>query len=101
MVKLGILINTNKYKEALIGITKAAIKKGHKVILFFMDEGCLLLRDEEILSLRNLDYVSISVCDLNRRKVGIKDEEILEGICCGSQYDNAVMNKEADKVIVL
>ncbi len=100
-MKLGILVNTNRHKETLIGIVNEAIKRGHKVILFFMDEGCLLLRDEEILSLRKLEHVSLSVCDLNRRKIGIKDEEILEGIPCGSQYDNAVMNKEADKVIVL
>jgi hypothetical protein len=100
-VKLGILINTNRHKEAIIGITNEAIKRGHQVILFFMDEGCLLLMDKEILSLRKLDDVSMSVCDLNRRKIGIKDEEILVGIRCGSQYDNAVMNKEADKVIVL
>lgn len=95
---LGILVNTDKNKEAVIGITKASVKRGHKVILFFMDEGCKLLQDDGILRLRNIEGVSISLCDLNRKKLGIeKPEDIL----CGSQYDSAVMNKESDKVIIL
>jgi hypothetical protein len=96
---LGILINRDDHKEDVLGITKAAVKRGHRVILFFMDEGCRLLEDEEILNLRNMDGVSMSLCDLNRKKIGI--EKIPDGIRCGSQYDNAVMNKESDKVIVL
>lgn len=96
---LGILVNTDKNKEAIIGITKASIKRGHRVILFFMDEGCNLLKDGEITALRNIEGVSISICDFNRKKIGIKD--IPEGILCGSQYDNAVMNRESDKVIIL
>lgn len=96
---LGILVNTDKNKEAIIGITKVSIKRGHRVILFFMDEGCNLLKDGEITALRNIEGVSISICDFNRKKIGIKD--IPEGILCGSQYDNAVMNRESDKVIIL
>lgn len=96
---LGILVNTDKNKEAIIGTTKASIKRGHRVILFFMDEGCNLLKDGEITALRNIEGVSISICDFNRKKIGIKD--IPKGILCGSQYDNAVMNRESDKVIIL
>lgn len=97
---LGILITTDKYADDIVGITKAATDKGHRVVLFFMDAGCHLTVDDRIAPLKELKGVTLSLCDLNRKKMGISSEEIPEGITCGSQYDNAVMNKEADKVIV-
>jgi hypothetical protein len=60
-----------------------------------------LITDSRIVSLKDRDGVSMSLCDFNRKKMGISDEEVPEGIICGSQYDNAVMNRESDKVIVL
>ena len=41
----------------------------------------------------------MSMCDYNRNKMGIVKEEVPEGVACGSQYDNAAMNRDADKVI--
>jgi predicted peroxiredoxin len=97
---LGILVTTDKYRDDVVGITEAAVGRGHRVVLFFMDEGCRLITDSRIVSLKDRDGVSMSLCDFNRKKMGISDEEVPEGIICGSQYDNAVMNRESDKVIV-
>jgi predicted peroxiredoxin len=101
LLTLGILINTDKNAEAVLAITKAALCKGHKVIMFFMDEGCRLIKDSDIAVLSSSDSVRMSLCDFNRKSLGIEDAAIAEGIIRGSQYDNALMNKEADKVIVL
>lgn len=97
---LGILVTTDKYRNDVVGITEAAVGRGHRVVLFFMDEGCRLITDSRIVSLKDRDGVSMSLCDFNRKKMGISDKEVPEGIICGSQYDNAVMNRESDKVIV-
>ncbi|WP_333655215.1 hypothetical protein [Dissulfurispira sp.] len=97
---LGILVTTDKYRDDVVGITEAAVGRGHRVVLFFMDKGCRLITDSRIVSLKDRDGVSMSLCDFNRKKMGISDEEVPEGIICGSQYDNAVMNRESDKVIV-
>ncbi len=97
---LGILVTTDKYGDDIKGIAQAAVKRGHKVILFFMDEGCRLATDRGIVSLCSSDSVSISMCDYNRKKMGIAKEDVTAGITCGSQYDNAAMNRDADKVIV-
>jgi predicted peroxiredoxin len=98
---LGILVITEKYRDKLLETAQAAALRGHKVILFFMDEGCNLLRDGEICSLTGLEGISAAVCDYNRKMAGIADEDIPYGVTCGSQYDNAIMNREADRVIVL
>lgn len=97
---LGILVTTDKYRNDVVGIAEAAVERGHRVVIFFMDEGCRLITDRRIVSLKDRDGVSMSLCDFNRKKMGISDEEVPEGIICGSQYDNAVMNRESDKVIV-
>jgi predicted peroxiredoxin len=97
---IGMLITTEKYRDDIVGITEAAVSRGHRVVLFFMDEGCRLITDSRIVSLKDRDGVSMSLCDYNRKKMGLLDKDIPEGIACGSQYDNAVMNRESDKVIV-
>jgi sulfur relay (sulfurtransferase) complex TusBCD TusD component (DsrE family) len=100
IMTLGILVTTDKYKDDIVGIAEAAVERGHRIIIFFMDEGCRLITDKKIVSLKDRYGVSMSLCDYNRKKMGILDKDIPEGIICGSQYDNAVMNRESDKVIV-
>ncbi|MEW6675903.1 MAG: hypothetical protein AB1348_07895 [Nitrospirota bacterium] len=97
---LGILVINENYKDEIVGLSKAAVNKGHKVNIFMMDKGCLLLKDPNFTSLKDIDGVSISLCDLNRRQLKIRDEDIPDGIICGSQYNNAQMVHESDKVIV-
>ncbi len=99
---VGILVTTDLYKEDLICITEAAIKRGHRVMIFLMDRGVLLVKAKEVADLRNLPGVlSFSLCDLNLKRSGISENEVPEGIICGSQYNNAVMVHDADRIIVL
>lgn len=100
-MKLGILINTDKHLEAIIGITKAALAKGHEVIIFNMDEGVRLLEISSYTELCKLQGATMSFCDHNAKGFGIKKEMLPPEITCGSQYNNAAMNHTADKVIVL
>lgn len=100
-MKLGILVNTNRNFQALTGITRAASGKGHEVIIFAMDEGTWLLEDPGCVSLSELANVSISYCDHSAIEIGVKKEPLPEAIERSSQYNNASMNHNADKVIVL
>lgn len=97
---LGILVTGEIYKEDIVGLCRVAIQRGHNVNIFIMDRGCLLLEDSDFTSLKEIDSVSMSFCDLNRKQLKIRDEDIPEGIVCGSQYNNAKMVHESDKVIV-
>ncbi len=98
---LGILVNTDKFKNLLEGITKKALERGHKVILFFMDEGTHLLKDPSIQALKDLTDTDMSFCEHSAKHLGVNPEEIPEGITSGSQYNNARMIHDSDKVIVL
>lgn len=98
---LGILVTTNKNKEAVVGITKAALSKGHKVTIFNMDDGTKLLGDEFFNSLCKTEGVEMSFCDHSAQGMGISKEGIPADIVCGSQFNNASMMHEADRVINL
>lgn len=100
-MKLGILVNTDRHAKDLIGLTNAALSKGHEVIVFFMDAGVVLLKDTKVKNLCKNSGISMSFCDYTTQKNGISKEGICDKIVCGSQYDNATMNHVADRVIVL
>jgi predicted peroxiredoxin len=100
-MKLGILINTDRHAEEVVGITKAALSKGHEVIIFMMDTGVRLLHNPSVTELSKAPGVQMSFCDYSTGKLGVSKEGIPDTIGCGSQFDNASMNHEADRVIVL
>ena len=98
---LGILVNTNRFKNLLIELTKTALNRGHRVMLFFMDEGTKLLEDESVQALHSLTNTDMSFCEHSAKNFGINSEAVPEPIVSGSQYNNARLIHDADKVIVL
>jgi len=100
-MKLGILVTTDKYLDAITGITKSAISKGHTVSIFNMDEGTKLLANPAFTVLCKTQGVTMSYCDHSAKHVNVSTEGVPSEISCGSQFDNANMNHESDKVIVL
>ena len=100
-MKLGILVNTDKHIKHIIGISQAANSKGHEVSLFAMDEGTRLLNDKEFIRLCKLDNITISICNHSAEEQGVDTSGISKEIVVGSQFNNAMMNHEADHVIVL
>ena len=100
-MKLGILLNTARHLDDVVGISRAALAKNHQVIIFAMDEGARLLENQALASLAGLEGVSVSVCDHSARNHGVNIESLSPNIVCGSQLQNAMMNHNADRVIVL
>jgi predicted peroxiredoxin len=100
-MKLGILINTDRHAEDVVGLTKAALAKGHEVVMFMMDDGNKLLGNQAVTGLCSEAGVSMGYCDHSALKLGISKDGLPEQLTCGSQFDNANMNSQADRVIVL
>ncbi|NTW58831.1 MAG: DsrE family protein [Nitrospirae bacterium] len=100
-MKLGIFVNTDKNLDAVEGITKAALAKGHEVILFNMDDGTKLVRTPVIAALSKTKGVTVSFCDHSAKHMGVASDGLPSEIVVGSQYNNAAMQHDADKVIVL
>jgi predicted peroxiredoxin len=100
-MKLGLFVNTNDHLAAVDGITRAALSKGHTVRIFAMDDGTRLLSDPAFTVLSQLEGVTMAFCDYSSQHLGTKPDRLPKEISAGSQYDNAVMNHEMDRVIVL
>jgi predicted peroxiredoxin len=101
-MKLGIFVNTDKNLDAVIGIAKAAVSKGHEVNIFGMDDGTkLFTRDSALMGLCSQKGINMAYCDHSLKHMGVDASGVPESVICGSQYNNAVMNHESDKVIIL
>lgn len=100
-MKMGILVNTDENLQEIVGLTKAALSKGHEVNIFAMDDGTKLLKETSFTDLSKLEGVHISFCDLSSKRINVKTDGLSKKIIGGSQLNNAIMNHNSDKVIVL
>jgi hypothetical protein len=100
-LKLGILVNSDAHLKEVVGLTKAASSKGHQIILFIMDEGVKLLNNSALAGLHKTPGVTMSFCQYSTHILDVSAEQLAKELVPGSQFDNAVMNREADRVIVL
>ena len=100
-MKLGILVNTAKHLDDVIGLAEAAIAKRLEVIIFAMDEGTRLLDEERFTSLAALEGVTMSVCEHSAKVHRVSIEHLAPQIRCGSQLNNAMMAHAADRVVIL
>ena len=100
-MKLGVLITTDRHLSHVVGLVSAAVQKGHEPTLFCMDRGTRLLIQNDFLGLCKQAGVTISICQHSADELAVDTSVITRDIVCGSQFNNAMMCHEADKVIVL
>ena len=100
-MKLGMLVNTSKHLDDVVGICRAALAKNHQVLIFAMDEGTRLMENDAFVALAGLEGVSMSLCDHSAKMFGAKTDGLPPKIVCASQLNNAMMNHNADRVVVL
>ncbi len=100
-MKLGILVNSDRHLEAITGMTRAALARGHEVFLFAMDDGTRLLADPRYVALCDLPGVNMSFCQESATRKGVSFDTLPEAIAAGSQLQNAMMVQKSDRIIVL
>ncbi|MAF47682.1 MAG: hypothetical protein CMM10_05430 [Rhodospirillaceae bacterium] len=100
-MKLGILVNTDRRLDHILGLATAARAKNHEVVIFAMDRGARLMENDRFGELAGRDGISVSVCDHSARENGATLGDNAEAIVMGSQLNNAMMAQEVDRLIVL
>ncbi len=98
---LGILVSTDRHPDDVIGLARAALSRGHRVIIFVMDTGTRILSLPSFSGLSASEGVTTGFCDYNAKALNIPADHLPPTMSRGSQYDNAVMVNTADRVIVL
>lgn len=100
-MRLGIMVTTDACLEQVVGLARAAAERGHAVAIFATDAGVNLLGDGRFVALSGIAGVSMSYCGQSAEARGGAPEGLPAAIVQGSQFENAVMTAESDKVIVL
>ncbi len=95
---LGIMVTKYANLDHIAGVVKAARMAGHPVQIFVTDEGVKFTREPGFLELRKQDGVEIAVCDHSCERIGVHEKA--EGISYGSQYNNAGMLHDSERILV-
>lgn len=99
--RLGILVNSDRHLQHVLGFAQAARAHGHDVRIFVMDAGTRLLRDAAFVQLASIEGVNLTLCQHSAAQLGVETEALPSTITRGSQLNNAMMLHAADRVIVL
>jgi hypothetical protein len=100
-MQLGIMVTTDRHLRQIRGITQSALAKGHAVVMFATDEGTKLLANRQFTALSALPGVTMSFCEDSARRHGGRPAGLPAAIRSGSQFENAIMTSESDKIIML
>jgi predicted peroxiredoxin len=98
--KLGILVTSGKYADAVIRLARAALDLGQEVSIFLTDDGTTLIRNETISQLMR-EGARISACGHSAEERNIRKDEVEStGIRFATQFENAVMAQESKRYVV-
>lgn len=100
-MKLGLLVTSDRHLDHVMGLVGSASKKGWDVSVFCMDQGTRFLEQESFRDLCKLPGVVLSLCRHSAEEKGVDISNICKDIISGSQFNNAMMNHESDRVLVL
>lgn len=99
---LGILVNSDRHLDHLIGLARAARKKGVRLIVFFTHRGVLLTRDERFSELDGL--AEMSLCRKSFLEYHLEKNGPVPGIPPAhflNQFAHADLIERSDRYIVL
>lgn len=108
-MKLGILLTTSPEHQNIYTVTRMCevfLEKGHEVEIFLMDDGVynavknnarhrLYSGIEKLIN----KGAHISLCTLTAEMRELKEEDFIEGVVLGSQYDFSKVVSSADRFL--
>ena len=101
----GIVVTTEKSDRHVLGLLSAAVDRGWTCRCFLTDRGVQLLGYQPFMELLvHSRTIQVNVCEHSWETFGwemLRQEPAVEQIQMGSQYQNAELVHECDKVLVL
>jgi hypothetical protein len=99
---LGILVNTDKYLDDVVNLTRAAHSKGKDIQIFFTGKGVLLTLKPDFKKL--VGKARLAICDVSFRSNGLHGrEDEVPGVGFkdfATQAKNAEMVVDMDRYVV-
>ena len=105
-MKLGMLLTTspeNQNSEIVLNLSSATLEAGHKVEIFFMDDGVYNAARGNSISSRFAELItkgaSLALCGHTAEVRGVEKEDCLQGVKYAGQYELACMVNETDRFL--
>ena len=97
-MKLGLVASDERAGPHLLGLARAAVAQGWPCRCFLTDSGVRLLRDASLLAMMRDGSVGVDVCEHAWSALGLGSAP--EGVKLRSQFQNAELARDCDRVIV-
>lgn len=77
---IGIFVTSPQNMRHILGVTKAAVKKGSQVKIFFTWTGVHLTKCPDFVGLCDMDNVHVSICADSYKKAGYDIKDVPKGL---------------------
>lgn len=98
-MKLGLVATDERAGPHLLGLARAAADAGGQCRCFLTDTGVKLLADERLLALMRSGAVRVDACEHAWSALGLGAPP--EGVQLRSQFQNAELAHQCERVVVL
>ena len=93
---LGVMVTRSASRALLQGLLEQASELGVSIHVFFTDDAVSLLSDTEWVD--NLPEGSYAACDVSAQRLNVHPSS---RVVMGGQYQNAIMVRDAARVVTL
>lgn len=93
---LLIIASTEENLKNIVGLSRAALNKGHNVTLFFNEKSVLLLKKPSLLNSIN---VARLVCRTSFNELRLNLDDIISGVKMSSLSELVELVENCDKVV--
>lgn len=98
-MRLGLVATHESAGPHLEGLAAAAVARGWRCRCFLTDSGVKLAASAPLLALARSGALRLDVCEHSWQHLGLGAAP--EGATLGSQFQNAELVRESDRVVVL
>jgi hypothetical protein len=98
-MRIGIVATHESSGAHLLGLAAAAAARGWPCRCFLTDSGVKLVADDRLVALAKSGAIRLDVCEHSWHH--FNEGPAPEGATLGSQFQNAELVRECDRVVVL
>lgn len=95
---VGLVATDERAGPHLLGLAGAAVAQGLRCRCFLTDTGVRLLADPRLLTMLRAGQLRVDVCEHSWSALGLGPAP--EGVKLRSQFQNAELARECDRVVV-
>lgn len=95
---VGLVLTDARAGPHLLGLARAAVAQGLRCRCFLTDSGVRLLADQGLLEMLRAGALRVDACEHSWSALGLGQAP--EGVKLRSQFQNAELARECDRVVV-